>query len=338
MNRKLDRIILKHLLKIKVSDAEPLEQDEEVWRTVSEGNNKGKHFLIETETGEIKGGLGGKMNGVKAKPKNETQSNGSSAPSKPDNSAKKAEWSKKLHAEMDEVGNKPSRQAQFLFESEFMSYDDAVDAMHNKDTQKHIDNYLSIMEQNGDPTPTKKTEPQMRLTYKQVMSQYGDYNKMRKSVIADNTGWDEAKVEKCHAEMTTWFGGSWYKADTAVLDEYVDKAPAYDGEIYRGLHFTEDEYQAFMQSAQQGATIGMRGKNSSWTSDKETADMWTQGAERRVVLVCTKNRTSTPVNVLSDKGEDEVLAHSKAGWTVLRAEEGADKTYIYVVEKGEYNE
>lgn len=71
IDRQFNRVILKHLLKVKAKDAEPLEQDEEVWRTVSEGNNKGKHFLIETETGEIKGGLGGKMNGVKATPKSE---------------------------------------------------------------------------------------------------------------------------------------------------------------------------------------------------------------------------------------------------------------------------
>lgn len=37
--------------------------DEEVWRTSEEG---GRHFKIETETGEIKAGFGGKLNGQKA--------------------------------------------------------------------------------------------------------------------------------------------------------------------------------------------------------------------------------------------------------------------------------
>lgn len=41
-------------------------QDEEVWRTSEE---TGRHFQIETSTGEIKKGFGGKLNGVKAQPK-----------------------------------------------------------------------------------------------------------------------------------------------------------------------------------------------------------------------------------------------------------------------------
>ena len=36
-------------------------KDEEIWRT----NEEGKHFKLETETGEIKGGFGGKLNGKK---------------------------------------------------------------------------------------------------------------------------------------------------------------------------------------------------------------------------------------------------------------------------------
>ena len=57
---KIDNHFMRQVLK----SARP-EQDEEIWRTTEEG----KHFKFETETGEIKAGFGGRLNGQKLKPK-----------------------------------------------------------------------------------------------------------------------------------------------------------------------------------------------------------------------------------------------------------------------------
>lgn len=47
--------------------------DEEIWRTVKEGNNKGKKYALETETGEITKGLGNKLTGEKVSEHNGRQ-------------------------------------------------------------------------------------------------------------------------------------------------------------------------------------------------------------------------------------------------------------------------
>lgn len=60
--------------------------DEEVWRTSEEGH----HFKIESETGEIKAGFGGKFNGQKVDPSKKKSSGGSSAKSSSATSAKTA--------------------------------------------------------------------------------------------------------------------------------------------------------------------------------------------------------------------------------------------------------
>lgn len=54
--RQIDRVLMRRLL-----HGEP--EDEEVWRSTEEG----RHFKLETETGEIKAGFGGRLNGQKIK-------------------------------------------------------------------------------------------------------------------------------------------------------------------------------------------------------------------------------------------------------------------------------
>ena len=54
-----------------------------------------------------------------------------------------------------------------------------------------------------------------------------------------------------------------------------------------------------------------------------------------MIIHCVQNKTSAPVSHLSHKGEDEVLAHSKAQWTVLGVKEGSNRTEITVIEAEE---
>lgn len=147
-------------------------------------------------------------------------------------------------------------------------------------------------------------------------------------------GQDAAK--KTYKQLTTWFGGSWSRADTAVIDKYIEEDGTCEGPIYRGMHFSQQEYAEFMKSVRQGETINMRGQNSSWTTEPEVAYNFSTSGERNVRLKCLKNRTASPVSHLSEKGESEVLAHSRAQWTVLNVVEGLSWTEITVVECGKY--
>ena len=227
-----------------------------------------------------------------------------------------------------------NRKAYFLVREGAVSREDATEAVKNGTIDKYVDRYIDALESNGDPTPTKPLRQQVSL-YNEVEHEKkhgGDYDQARKDYIKEWIGCDDAEAERTLKQFKTWFGGGWQHADTETIDSYIDKDGAYDGEIYRGMQFTEDEYRQFMDGMEPGAKFGMKGYNSSWTTSDEMAIAFSRGNDRSVLIKCVKNKTSAPVAHLSTQGEDEVVAHSKTQWTVMGVVEGDRRTVITVME------
>ena len=248
-------------------------------------------------------------------------------------------WAGKLSAEREQTLSLPqSKQALFAYKAGVAEYDEAVEAMRNGTASDLVGKYYGIMEHNGDPTPDKPLSKQMDSElYDSIRSgKYSDYESARVGMIGEKTGQSAEEAKKTYDQLHTWFGGSWDRADTAAIDRYIDQDDVYDGPIYRGMHFSEQEYSGFMQGLKPGERINMRGMNSSWTDNEEVAYNFYRNGERKVKITCLKNRTAAPVSHLSDKGENEVIAHSKAEWTVLSVSEGSDFTEIKVVETGSF--
>ena len=293
------------------------------WRTTEEGN----HFKL-NKNGDVVAGPKGMVGGNV----NKQQSQHETASERPKNAAYKA----KLSQDRETLHTKSmSKQALFAYESGVAGYDEAVEAMNNKTADRLVDKYFDIMEENGDPTPTKPLRKQIDKQMADEIRQGqhgGDWQQARLDYIQDWAGMSPEESKRTLNQLETWFGGGWSRADTDTLDAYIDADGTYDGELYRGMHFEEDEYQQFMSGIEPGSRIKMQGMNSSWTTDPEVAWLFSKNGSRHVVIHCLKNKTAAPVAHLSMKGEDEVLAHSKAQWTVLRCEEGANRTEIYVVE------
>lgn len=240
---------------------------------------------------------------------------------------------------------KPNEQALYVFEHDGETEDNCVAAMKNGETEALVKNYFAIMKANGDPTPTKPTSDQVKSQLKDEVEyrrKYKGYEEARTDYIQQMTGMDTETASATLKEFDKWFGGSWGNADTATLDNYISKDHVYDGKMYRGMKFTPEGFDAFMENISPGATIGMR-RNSSWSSDEAVARSFAGHASDvvfSVMVTCVKNRTSAPVDHLSTAAESEVIAHSKARWTVLHSEvvtwpSGAKKAYLTVVEKGE---
>lgn len=259
-------------------------------------------------------------------------------------------WGEKISEEREKMSAaKPAKQAMMLNDAHFLSYDDAVKAMKDGTAGEKLNDYFDIMDENGDPTPTKPVSKQLLGFGSNVSEEYaGDWSNARLGYIEKYTGQSKEQAEKTKSELDTWFGGGWSKADTATLDKYIDEDHAYDGELYRGLHFENDgDFDSFIAQCEPGAVItNKNGMNSSWSSSEGMARNFAHSANKAVdsvVLHCVKNRTTSPVSYLSSKGEDECLSHSKAQWTVLRTDisetgQGGRKADVYVVEKGEYAE
>lgn len=228
-------------------------------------------------------------------------------------------------------------------------YDEILTAFRAGKIDEKIDEYFDIVEENGDPTPTKPTVDKQKSLLRIADTEYGgDHTEARIETIRKDTGLSREKAEKLNAEIGTWTSNQWDKADKASLDEYVENAPAYEGTISRGLCFKDNRYGSyddFMETAKSGV-IRMNG-NSSWTTDDEVSRRYAHPNDSgidSVIIKCVKNKTATPIEHLTTNGgEDEVLAHSRAAWTVLNATEtekngGGRLAVITVIERGEYED
>ena len=255
-------------------------------------------------------------------------------------------YAKALDEEQAKVlAMKPNEQALYVFEHDGETEDNCVAAMNNGETEALVKNYFAIMKANGDPTPTKPTSGQVKSQLKDEVEygrKYKGYEEARTDYIQKMTGMDAEESAATLKEFEKWFGGSWGSADTATLDNYISKDHAYDGKMYRGMKFTPEGFDSFMENISPGATISMK-RNSSWSSDEAVARSFAGHASDvvfSVMVTCVKNKTSAPVDHLSTAAEAEVIAHSNAKWTVLHSEvvtwpSGAKKAYLTVVETEE---
>lgn len=249
-------------------------------------------------------------------------------------------WAQGIKNELDALPD--NKKAMMLDRAGFLSREEAVKAWKNGTINDKVDEYIAVLSENGDYTPTGPTRDDNRNRAEEIwQKQGGSYDEIRKNLIKEDTGFADEEVEKTYQELNTWFSNQWDKADTKTLDKYVEASPTYDGKIYRGMHFeTAEELNAFAGGLTTGDRITMRGKNSSWTTSEETARGYAHHGDdtySSVVICCLKNKTASPVNELSMQGEAEVLASSKSQWTILRTESvtrsnGQKKMWVYVVE------
>lgn len=222
---------------------------------------------------------------------------------------------------------------------------EAGKAYQNGTLDADVEQYLSIMEKNGDPTPTKPIVEVNDYDRDALNEKYnGEWEAMRKGMIKEYTGASDEKVDQYYNELDKFFSGSGSSANVEILDDYVEHAPAYKGEMRRGMHFRtgDGEYDKFMAKVHEGSVVTLD-KPSSWASDWQVARRFSHLRDPyydSIEIVCNQNRTSTPVSFANFHGEDEILSSSKASWTLLKEDtavldNGSRKTILYVVETGD---
>ena len=253
-------------------------------------------------------------------------------------------WAKKCAEEKARVlGLKPNKQALYVAQMDGATKEVCIEAMRSGKTKELVDEYFAKLEATGNPNPTKSISEQFVVRDEVESGKYKGYREARAAHIRRLTGQSESEADKTLAAFEQWTSNAWRDADQTVLDKYIEQDHAYGGKIYRGLHFLRNEqYNKFIDEVNSG-TVSMQGC-SSWSGNKGVAHRFAyvgDNAYHSVMLECVKNKTASPVEYLSTKFEDEVLAHSKTRWTVLHhetytTETGRKKTYVTVIEKGEY--
>jgi len=158
-----------------------------------------------------------------------------------------------------------------------------------------------------------------------------EFNKKAEASIKEETGMSDEEVGKLHYCFLDFFGGDFEayangekKEQEKTINEGLRRMGAFDGEIYRGMHFNEWQKEDFVKfrDAEVGDEIQMR-TISSWTSDKKVADSFggiKNMAQDSVVMICKNNKSGVGVQHISKfaKGESEVLAPSDAKWKVTK--------------------
>ena len=150
-----------------------------------------------------------------------------------------------------------------------------------------------------------------------------DPYKEQKKYIKDKTGVSDEEAEEIYGAIAHYTTTSYDDVrnmknnDKSVveerkhLEEYISKAPKYEGNIYRGMHFNDDN---FVKQLEAGKIISMNGI-SSWSSDKNIAQAFSEqyGAKNQVIIT-TKNKSGVDISKLSAIEEEKEVLHSSKSY------------------------
>ena len=118
------------------------------------------------------------------------------------------------------------------------------------------------------------------------------------------------------------------KRKAELINEFIEKSPKWAGSTtYRGVHDTGGRYSSL--------DIGDKyteNASSSWTTDLGTADFF---MKEPVIMVCKSPQNGASISHLArtfggERGEREVVTHSKNQYEVVGKEVKKGVTYIHV--------
>ena len=153
-----------------------------------------------------------------------------------------------------------------------------------------------------------------------------DRHKEEREYIKENTGVSEEEAQEMYGAIAHYTTTSYddirdlsNNSDSVVkerenLEKYIEKAPKYEGEIYRGLSFRDDD---FVNQLEVGKVMDMRGI-SSWSADKNVARAFSEAyMKKNQVVITMKNKTGVDISKISAiKEEKEVLQSSKTFYSI----------------------
>lgn len=146
-----------------------------------------------------------------------------------------------------------------------------------------------------------------------------EYNKKAFEQIMADTGYSEEKAKELHNALLDYFGGDYEsilsgETETAkIIREGISNMPIYDGSIYRGMLFDDEDIKMFT-NLKAGDSVPHKGIIESWSSNNRVAQSFCNDYYRNsVILECEENKTGAGVQHISKFGdrEAEVLTSTK---------------------------
>ena len=118
------------------------------------------------------------------------------------------------------------------------------------------------------------------------------------------------------------------------LDEYIKKAPKWEGEVYRGINIDKKTANDILNRE----TVDMLGP-ASWSSEFDTAERFSCGSKPvRMVFILPENRSGTSITHIAsfDGAESEIIAPSGIEYKIEHYEkvkkDERDFIYVYLYE------
>jgi hypothetical protein len=159
--------------------------------------------------------------------------------------------------------------------------------------------------------------------YKYSVSNYGGmgYTQIRKASYEGGSKFDEKIFV---GKYTTT-----YNEIAQNIEDFIEKSPKWEGEIYRGANIPKETLSSFKQ----GDIIDMKGV-SSWTSNFDVADSYTyKTTDPATIFHANGTKQGTSIRHLAHyEQEDEILVSTKARWSIEKIEKIEETTHIYLKE------
>ena len=165
-------------------------------------------------------------------------------------------------------------------------------------------------------------------------------------MLMKETGMTRNEAETTYRAMEDYFSIGYSKIRAGkppseavkgkLIDNAIKRARAFNGEIYRGIHLSSNDYAQWAQGLKKGATVDMKGI-SSWSSKKNVAEAFARKGThsgQSVIFKVKSTSKAVPVQHLSTfgSGEAEVLAPSFAKYKVSSFTTKGNITYVNLAE------
>lgn len=174
-------------------------------------------------------------------------------------------------------------------------------------------------------------------------SELPEFNRNAFESIMEETGYEQKEAKKFHNALIEWFGEDYEnftagnrKEQERIINKGLARMGAYDGTIWRGMSFKEQEKSEYHKIAALAVGEIIPAKSVyAWSSEKDVAKNYSAmgyDSKDSILLICETNKSGVGMQHVSKFGqiEAEILAPSTTRYEIV--EKQVINKYDYLVQ------
>ncbi len=190
--------------------------------------------------------------------------------------------------------------------------------------RKEYDEWLNYLDKGG--TTEEYNRQRLQKIVEAAKQAAGKYSKEEQIKALEY--WSDGGYGKIRRTQTGQFNDAKAKVQGEAIEEFIDQAKSYKGDLYRGIS-TEEPLDLRV-----GQEIDMKG-TSSWSKNEDAADEFAHWEENSYCFVTKGLTRAADISMHAmNPGEEEVLVSAKTKFKVVSIDYDPDlEQTIYVVEE-----